>query len=90
MVTLNVVPKLSASFISHSSLPYFEWAPGVGDGVGSLACYSPWSHKESDTTEQLNCTDSLPYWGIGYLCRTKKKNFIPTLHHTEKVIWDGS
>ena len=32
----------------------FEQAPGVGDGQGSLACYSPWSHKESDTTELLN------------------------------------
>ena len=28
--------------------------PGVGDGQGCLACYSPWGHKESDTTEQLN------------------------------------
>ena len=32
----------------------FEQAPGVGDGQGSLACYSPWSHKVLDTTEQLN------------------------------------
>ena len=32
----------------------FEQAPGVGDGQGSLACYSPWGRKESDTTEQLN------------------------------------
>ena len=24
---------------------------GVGDGQGSLACCSPWGHKESDTTE---------------------------------------
>ena len=30
---------------------------GVGDGQGSLACYSPWVHKESDT-EWLNWTDS--------------------------------
>ena len=29
-------------------------ALGVGDGQGSLACFSPWGHKESDTTEQLN------------------------------------
>ena len=34
----------------------FKQAPGVGDGQGSLACYSPWGHKESDTTEQLNRT----------------------------------
>ena len=32
----------------------FEWAPRVGDGQRSLACCSPWGHKESDTTEQLN------------------------------------
>ena len=28
----------------------FEQALGVGDGQGSLMCYSPWSHKKSDTT----------------------------------------
>ena len=32
----------------------FEQAPGVGDGQGSLVCYSPWGCKESDMTEQLN------------------------------------
>ena len=31
-----------------------EQALGVGDGQGSLVCRSPWHHKESDTTEQLN------------------------------------
>ena len=30
-----------------------EQALGVGDGEGSLVCYSPWGHKESDTTERL-------------------------------------
>ena len=32
----------------------FEQALGVGDGRGGLACCSPWSHKESDMTKQLN------------------------------------
>ena len=32
----------------------FEKAPGVGGGQGSLVCCSPWGHKESDVTEQLN------------------------------------
>ena len=32
----------------------FEQAHRVGDGQGSLACCSPWSHKESDMTERLN------------------------------------
>ena len=29
----------------------FEQALGAGDRQGSLACCSPWGHKESDTTE---------------------------------------
>ena len=32
----------------------FLQALGVGNGQGSLVCSSPWSHKESDMTEQLN------------------------------------
>ena len=32
----------------------FEQAPGDGEGQGSVVCKSPWGHKESDTTEQLN------------------------------------
>ena len=35
----------------------FEQALGVGDGQGSLACWSPWGLKESNTTEQLNWTE---------------------------------
>ena len=29
----------------------FEQTPGYGEGQGSLACCSPWGHKELDTTE---------------------------------------
>ena len=32
----------------------FEQTPGDGEGQGSLLCCSPWGHKESDMTEQLN------------------------------------
>ena len=32
----------------------FEQAMGAGDEQGSLACCSPWGHKESDKAEQLN------------------------------------
>ena len=32
----------------------FKKALGVGDGRGNLVCCSPWGHKDSDTTEQLN------------------------------------
>ena len=34
--------------------PEFEQALRVGDRQGSLARCSPWGHKESDMTEQLN------------------------------------
>ena len=32
----------------------FEQTLGNSEGQGSLACCSPWGHKESDTVEQLN------------------------------------
>ena len=30
----------------------FEKAPGVGEGQGSLMCYSPWGHSELRHTDQ--------------------------------------
>ena len=42
-----------------ASLTGWAWvwaSSGRDDGQGSLVCYSPWGHKESDTTEQLNWT----------------------------------
>ena len=32
----------------------FELASGVSDRQRNLECCSPWGHKESDMTEQLN------------------------------------
>ena len=34
----------------------FEQAPGDGEGQESLACCSPWDHKELAVTERLNIT----------------------------------
>ena len=36
----------------------FGWTPGVDDVWGGLACYSPWGHKQWDTTERLNWTEA--------------------------------
>ena len=36
----------------------FDQTPGYGKGQGILACCSPWSHKESDTTEIPNNNNS--------------------------------
>ena len=45
-----------------------EQALGVGDGQGSLVCFSLWSCKESDMTEWLNWTevasDSVQLYGL--------------------------
>ena len=35
----------------------FDQALGGDDGQGILVCCSPWGHKESDTTEQLNSNE---------------------------------
>ena len=48
----------------------FEWAPGVGDGQGSLACCSPWGCKESETTKRLNWLTDRDVW------RTVKNHMI--------------
>ena len=43
----------------------FEQALGDGERLGSLECYSPWGHKESDTNELLNWTEL--NWGISQI-----------------------
>ena len=43
-----------ASNLHWSSILHMVIYTGVGDGQGGLACCDSWSHKELDTTEQLN------------------------------------
>ena len=38
----------------------FRWTPGVGGGQGGLVYCGSWGRKESDTTEWLNLTETLP------------------------------
>ena len=33
----------------------FEQVSGVGEGQGSLACCSPWAHKETRLTDCTEC-----------------------------------
>ena len=51
----------------------FEQTLGDGEGQGSLTCCSPWGHKESDTTEQLNnkALSLLLYFGYYKKCCNK-------------------
>ena len=46
----------------HHRLNGHEFNQTLGDGEGqeTLACFSPWGHKESDMTERLNNNSSKP------------------------------
>ena len=53
-----------------------EQTPGDGEGQGSLACCSPWAHKELDSTQQLNNSSTAverwefrwKYWKTSNIC----------------------
>ena len=60
----------------------FEQALGAGDGQGSLACCSPWGHKESDTTEWLNWTEL--NWN-GLLC-PDTSSALPNHQVTQRIL----
>jgi len=36
----------------------FAQTPAEDEGQGSLGCFSPWGHKESDVTWQLNSSNN--------------------------------
>ena len=78
----------------------FEQTPGVGDGQGGLACCSPWSHKELDTTEQLNWTDWIKHlkmrrryliFQVGPKCHFPIRDRQRNIRHTEleKTMWSS-
>ena len=46
----------------------FEQTPGDSEGQGSLACHSPWGHKESDMIEGLNNTITLVALSESFFC----------------------
>ena len=48
----------------------FEQAPGDGEGQGSLVCYSPCGHKDSDRIERLNNKQ------LEYTCLGENKNYV--------------
>ena len=51
--SLDQEDPLEKEMVTHSSI-----VPGESHGQRSLVGYSPWGHKESDTTEQLNNNNS--------------------------------
>ena len=57
----------------------FEEMLGDGEGQGTLACCSPWGHKELDMTEQLNSNNS--HMGPSYFVVVSFRS--PTGSHKE-------
>ena len=61
-------------------LPTPVFLPGELYGPGSLAGYSPWDHKESDTTEQVNMHTHIHTWWIK--CCDSFRGTVKGLSHT--------
>ena len=55
----------------------FEQIPGDSEGQGSLVCCSLWSHRESDTTEQLKHHHLLCPWPQGLSLPNGASSFSP-------------
>ena len=69
----------------------FEQASGDSEGWGSLACCSPWGHKESDMTEWLNWL-LLSCFSRVQLCATPQleaHQALPSLGFSRQEDWSG-
>ena len=58
---------------SWTQWTWAEQTPGDSEGLGSLACCSPWSHKESSTTKQLNNSNRYSQYSSFYQVGKKIK-----------------
>ena len=64
----------------------FKWTPGVGDGQEGLACCDSWSHKESDTTERLNWTETLSVViNVAFVTDIAKQEIISLIYFKEYI-----
>ena len=54
----------------------FKQVPGDDESQGSLACCSPWGHKELDMTEQLNKNN-----------RVNNKFLISKVYNVSSYLW---
>ena len=66
--SLGQEDPLEKEMTTHSSILL-----GKSHGQRSLVGYSPWSHHESDTIEQLITYYYLPAWGYNYKNEILKK-----------------
>ena len=79
-MTLSVIWGCSEHLFSYYPNTWailVKQALGIDDGQGSLGCCSPWNHKESDMTEQLNWKSRLTGTWLYRMLNCKKKQKIP-------------
>ena len=68
-----------------------KWTPGVGDGQGGLACWSPWGDKESGTTEQLSWLKEIKvhYFSHISLYGISKQNWLGIRKQGTELYWSS-
>ena len=66
---------------SRKWLPTPAFLHGESHGERSLAGYSPWGHKELDTTEKLTLHFSYQFWGFKCFLTRPTKTFWNRLSH---------
>ena len=64
----------------------FAQAWGDGEGLGSLACCSPWGRKESETTERLNDSNNHKRELMQIFCRIAKKIDLKNLYFCHSAV----
>ena len=64
----------------------FEQNLGVSDGQGSLACCSPWSHKELDMTKRPNWTEVSYKTTKSWRCQVQMVTTANTILHIWKLL----
>ena len=64
----------------------FGWTGGIGDGQEGLACCGSWGHKESDTTERLNWTETLSVViNVAFVTDIAKQEIISLIYFKEYI-----
>ena len=59
-----MVPSLGQEDPLEKEMATLVLLPGKSHGWRSMVGYSPWGHKELDTTERLHFTSSILAWEI--------------------------
>ena len=65
---INIKVAVLPNFWRRAWQPTPVFLPGESHGLGNLAGYSPWGHRELDTTEQLTHTNIHMHFSSMLVC----------------------